>query len=118
MRGWNVWWSQYGNTPEGLANVAGPVREQCAALGRDPDSVLCTAAVYVQAPGGGGRLMGDPNAQSARPISGSVQQVAEQLAAFAAVGAGHLQLVVDPITQESIEWLGDVLAVLDQQRVR
>lgn len=118
VRGWNVWWSQYGNTPEGLANVAGPVREQCAALGRDPDSVLCTAAVYVQAPGGGGRLMGDPNAQSTRPISGSVQQVAEQLAAFAAVGAGHLQLVVDPITQESIEWLGDVLAVLDQQRVR
>ena len=117
VRGWNVWWNQFGNTPEGLAEVAGPVRELCAALGRDPDEVLCTAAVYVQAPGGGGRIMGDSNSGIA-PISGSVEQVAEQLAAFAAVGASHLQLVVDPITQESIEWLGEVLALLDKARVR
>ena len=61
--------------------------------------------------------MGDSNSGIA-PISGSVEQVAEQLAAFAAVGASHLQLVVDPITQESIEWLGEVLALLDKARVR
>ena len=41
------------------------------------------------------------------------QEVAEQLAAFAAVGARHLQLVVDPITTASIEWLGGVLELLD-----
>jgi len=29
------------------------------------------------------------------------------------VGARHLQLVVDPITQPAIEWLGQVLEVLD-----
>ena len=118
VRGWNVWWTQYGNTPEGLAKVAAPVREQCLALGRDPSEVLCTAAVYVQAPGGGGRLMGDLNVASAPPISGSVEQVAEQLSAFAAAGAAHIQLVVDPITQESIEWLGEVLAVLDKAKLR
>jgi len=117
VRGWNVWYTQYGNTPAGLAAVAAPVREQCAALGRDPAQVLCTAAVYVQAPGGGGRVMGEHIAPVA-PITGSVQQVAEQLAAFATAGASHLQLVVDPITQESIEWLGDVLALLDNARVR
>ncbi|MEI7546890.1 MAG: TIGR03619 family F420-dependent LLM class oxidoreductase [Actinomycetota bacterium] len=118
VRGWNVWWSQYGNTPAGLAKVAKTVREQCATLGRNPDEVLCTAAVYVQAPGGRGRVTDDSTAQGATPISGSVQQVAEQLAAFAAVGAAHIQLVVDPITQASIEWLGDVLAILDRSRVR
>jgi hypothetical protein len=35
------------------------------------------------------------------------------LAEFADAGAAHLQLVVDPITQPAIEWLGDVLAHLD-----
>jgi hypothetical protein len=36
--------------------------------------------------------------------------VAEQLAAFGKAGAQELQLVLDPITRESIEWLGDVVA--------
>jgi alkanesulfonate monooxygenase SsuD/methylene tetrahydromethanopterin reductase-like flavin-dependent oxidoreductase (luciferase family) len=50
---------------------------------------------------------------NAQPLTGSPEELAEQLAAFAAAGAAHLQLVVDPITQDSIEWLGQVLAVLD-----
>jgi hypothetical protein len=29
---------------------------------------------------------------------------------FEAAGAAHVQLVVDPITRASIEWLGDVLS--------
>jgi hypothetical protein len=33
---------------------------------------------------------------------------------MASAGATHLQLVVDPITMESIEMLGDVLATLDR----
>jgi hypothetical protein len=35
--------------------------------------------------------------------------MAQQLAAFAEVGATHLQLVVDPITVESIAALGPVV---------
>jgi hypothetical protein len=34
--------------------------------------------------------------------------------AMASAGAGHLQLVVDPITVESIEMLGEMLAMLDR----
>ena len=47
------------------------------------------------------------------PIGGSPNEIAARLTAFAAVGADHLQLVVDPITLESIEALGETLAVLD-----
>ena len=110
---WNVWWTLYGNTPEGFAAVVAEVRARTAAAGRDPDEVEATACVYVQLSGGAGRAMGDPLMTKMQPLTGSAEQLAQQLAAFAAVGAAHLQLVVDPITQESIEALGDVLKLLD-----
>jgi hypothetical protein len=57
--------------------------------------------------------MGDPSMARIQPLRGEPAQMAEQLAAFAEVGARHLQLVIDPITQPAIEWLGQVLEVLD-----
>jgi len=111
--GWNVWWSQFGNTPEGFAEVAATVAERAVHAGRDPSTLVATAAVYVQAPGGLGRNMGDPADEGVGPVTGTPAQVAETFAAFADAGAHHLQLVVDPITVASIEWLGDVLSVLD-----
>ena len=57
--------------------------------------------------------MGDPTMATKRPLSGSAGNWPSHLAAFAAAGAAHLQLVVDPITQPAIEWLGEVLALLD-----
>ncbi len=113
VHSWNVWWTIYGNTPEGFARIVADVRERCVAVGRDPDSVEATACVYVQTPNGVGRTMGGSSDEPVQPLHGSPEQLAEQLHAFAAAGAQHVQLVVDPITQESIEWLGQVLAVLD-----
>ena len=110
---WNVWWSIFGNTPEGFAEVVADMRARTAAVGRDPDAVEATACVYVQVPGGVGRTMGDPSMARIAPLRGDPQELAEQLAAFGAAGASHLMLVVDPITQDAIEWLGQVLAVLD-----
>ena len=110
---WNVWWTHFGNTPDGFAAVVADVRARTTAAGRDPDEVEATACVYVQVPGGAGRTMGDPTMTNMKPLTGSAEQLAEHLSAFAAAGAAHLQLVVDPITQGSIEWLGQVLALLD-----
>ena len=59
--------------------------------------------------------MGDVNGQGVEPVQGDPAAIAEQLATFAAAGARHLQLVVDPITIESIETLGGVLESLDQR---
>ena len=108
---WNEWWSRFGNTPEGFARTLAQVEEHCQLAGRAPGEVQATAAVYVQAPGGGGRTMGS-DASVAQPLRGSQKELAEQLAAFAAAGVDHLQLVVDPITQASIEWLGGVLELM------
>jgi hypothetical protein len=49
------------------------------------------------------------------PVRGSAAEIAGHLAAMAAAGASHLQLVVDPITRDSIEWFAAVLAALDSE---
>jgi alkanesulfonate monooxygenase SsuD/methylene tetrahydromethanopterin reductase-like flavin-dependent oxidoreductase (luciferase family) len=110
---WNVWWSIYGNRPEGFAAVVADVRERTAAIGRDPDSIEATACVYLQLPGGEGRVMGEFAGREIQPVTGSPADIADVLTRFAAAGAAHVQLVVDPITQSSIEWLGEVLALLE-----
>ena len=99
--------------PELQGRRVADVRARTEAVGRDPDEVEATACVYLQMADGAGRTMGDPTKAAVLPITGSAAQIADQLVAFAAAGAAHLQLVVDPITQQSIEALGEVLALLD-----
>jgi alkanesulfonate monooxygenase SsuD/methylene tetrahydromethanopterin reductase-like flavin-dependent oxidoreductase (luciferase family) len=111
---WNVWWSDYGNTPEGFGLVKARVDEAAAAAGRAPGEVEATCAVYVQLPGGGGRPMGDYPAGPTEPLRGTARELADQLRSFADAGAAHVQLVVDPITRSSIESLAEVLADLDR----
>jgi alkanesulfonate monooxygenase SsuD/methylene tetrahydromethanopterin reductase-like flavin-dependent oxidoreductase (luciferase family) len=111
---WNVWWSDYGNSPEGFAAVRERVDEATVAAGRRPGDVTATAAVLVRLPGGGGRVMGEASKPPVTPVEGSPEEIAGQLAALAAAGASHLQLVVDPITLDSVELLAETLAVLDR----
>ena len=109
---WNAWWTNYGNTPEGFAMLKQQVDESIAAVGRCPDDVEGTCAVYVQLPTGVGRSMG--SAKGAEPLRGTPQELADQLRAFARAGASHVQLGVDPITNDSIEALAPMLTELDR----
>jgi alkanesulfonate monooxygenase SsuD/methylene tetrahydromethanopterin reductase-like flavin-dependent oxidoreductase (luciferase family) len=108
---WNVWWSDYGNTPSGFADVKSEVDRKIAELGRT-DSVSATCAILVQLPEGFGRRMGAYNDKPVEPITGSHQEVADQIRAFGDAGAEHIQVVADPINRESIEWFAPVLAEL------
>jgi alkanesulfonate monooxygenase SsuD/methylene tetrahydromethanopterin reductase-like flavin-dependent oxidoreductase (luciferase family) len=111
---WNVWWSDSGNTAEGFAAVKARVDELASGVDRgDRAPLQATAAVYVQLPGGTGRPMGDYPIGDVQPLRGGPGELADHLRAFAAAGAAHVQLVVDPITQPSIESLADVVAALD-----
>jgi alkanesulfonate monooxygenase SsuD/methylene tetrahydromethanopterin reductase-like flavin-dependent oxidoreductase (luciferase family) len=110
---WNVWWSDYGNTPEGFAAVRDRVDEATVQAGRRPEDIRATAAVLVGLPGGTGRVMGEPAKADVRAVHGSPADIAGHIAAMADAGASHLQLVVDPIAQSSVERLAETLAVLD-----
>jgi hypothetical protein len=99
---WNVWWSDYGNHAEGFAAVRTRVEDAVAQAGRAPGEIEATAAVLVQLPGGVGRLMGETyDDRTVRPVL--VSHLADHLHAMVDAGAAHLQLVLDPITVESIE---------------
>ena len=74
--------------------------------------VEATAAVLVTLPGGKGRLMGDSYNAQTRPVT--PDDLADHVRGLADVGATHLQLVLDPITAESIDTIGLVLADLDR----
>lgn len=110
---WNVWWSQYDNDPGRFAELVAQVEEAAVAAGRRPGEVEATAAVLVQLPGGAGRLMGEAYDRDVVPVGGTPERVAAHLRAMSDAGAAEVQLVVDPITQESIEWLGQALRLLD-----
>jgi probable F420-dependent oxidoreductase len=111
---WNVWYRQSNNSTDGLKPILDDVDAACRAVGRDPQTLEKTSAVLVRLEGGTGRIMGERASMSAPPLEGSMAAIADGLRAYAALGLAEVQLVVDPITQGSIEALGAVLADLDR----
>jgi alkanesulfonate monooxygenase SsuD/methylene tetrahydromethanopterin reductase-like flavin-dependent oxidoreductase (luciferase family) len=112
---WNVWWSDYGNSVDGFAALRARVEEAAEAVGRGPGEVGATAAALVQLTGGSGRTMGESAYNAAvEPVRGEPGAIAEHLHALAEAGAVHVQLVLDPITTETIEVVGHSLDRLDR----
>jgi len=111
---WNSWYADTANTPAGIAPLRDKVDAAAREAGRDPAAIERSVAVQVRMPGGTGRTMGDSDAkQDVAPLQGSPDAMAEELRAYAREGIGHVQLVLDPITRESIEGFAPVLALLD-----
>ncbi len=65
--------------------------------------------------GGRGRVMGDTDErQAVPPLEGPPEVVSEGLRAYAREGIGHVQLVLDPITEASVASLAPMLEALDR----
>ena len=112
---WNSWYADTNNRPDGVARLRAIVDEAATMAGRDPAAIERTVAVLVRMPGGTGRIMGDENPRMAvTPLEGSPEHIAEGLRAYAREGIGHVQLVVDPITEASIAALAPALEALDR----
>jgi alkanesulfonate monooxygenase SsuD/methylene tetrahydromethanopterin reductase-like flavin-dependent oxidoreductase (luciferase family) len=112
---WNAWYSDTGNRAAGIAPLRQKVDAACDEARRDRAAIERTVAVQVRLPGGEGRTMGDTSvAESAPPLEGSVESMAEELRAYAREGIGEVQLVLDPIDRTSIERFAGVLRILDR----
>jgi probable F420-dependent oxidoreductase len=112
---WNAWYSDTGNRAAGVAPLRQKVDDACDEAGRDRAAIERTVAVQVRLPGGEGRTMGDTSVEeSAPPLEGSVESMAEELRAYAREGIGEVQLVLDPIDRSSIERFAGVLRILDR----
>jgi probable F420-dependent oxidoreductase len=111
---WNAWYADTGNAPRGVPALRDVVDAAARAAGRDPGAIERTVAVQVRMPGGTGRIMGDTSERQAIvPFEGTAEQLAEELRAYAREGIGHVQLVLDPITEASVAALAPALELLD-----
>jgi alkanesulfonate monooxygenase SsuD/methylene tetrahydromethanopterin reductase-like flavin-dependent oxidoreductase (luciferase family) len=109
---WNVWFSDTGNSPDGIPPLRAEVDAACRDVGRDPAEVARTVAVQVRLAGGTGRIQGDAS-QRIAPLEGDPGEMADVLRGYAREGIAHVQLVLDPITRGSIEAFAPVLARLE-----
>jgi alkanesulfonate monooxygenase SsuD/methylene tetrahydromethanopterin reductase-like flavin-dependent oxidoreductase (luciferase family) len=100
---WNVsWHSDAAKVPPFLALVDAA----CAEVGRDPATLERTVGVMVDLPG----LARRPDATH---LTGTADEIAAGLRAFADLGVGHLQIIIDPPTVAGIESFAPVLELLD-----
>jgi alkanesulfonate monooxygenase SsuD/methylene tetrahydromethanopterin reductase-like flavin-dependent oxidoreductase (luciferase family) len=108
---WNAWFSWFGNTPDGYRPLRQKIDDAARAAGRDPGDIERSVAVLVELPGGGGRQRG--TTPEAEPISSQPETLAAALRAYADEGVAHVQLVLDPITADSIRAVRPTLERLD-----
>jgi alkanesulfonate monooxygenase SsuD/methylene tetrahydromethanopterin reductase-like flavin-dependent oxidoreductase (luciferase family) len=114
VQSWNAWFTWFGNSPEGYRPIRDQVDAACRAVGRDPSTLERTVAVLVKFPGAApGGPQGYPNRPTAGAISGEPAVLAAALRAFAAEGISQIQLVLDPITADSIAALAPTISLLD-----
>lgn len=109
---WNAWGPLFGNSLEAYLPLRDQVDEACRMAGRDPAEVERTLALVVGFAGAldrGSAIAEEPF----EPIPGDAATLAPTLRAFAEAGVGHVQLVLDPITLDSITALEPTLAALD-----
>jgi alkanesulfonate monooxygenase SsuD/methylene tetrahydromethanopterin reductase-like flavin-dependent oxidoreductase (luciferase family) len=109
---WNAWFSRTGNRPEGIPALRAKVDAACVAAHRDPSEIERTVAVLIRFDGATGIEQGRP-AFSTPALEGPPELIAEALRGFAHEGIGQVQLVLDPITEASLEAMAPVLAHLD-----
>ena len=113
VESWNAWYAWFGNTLDGYLPLRDRIDAACRAAGRDPATLERTVALEVAFAGAIGAPTGDLRRPASDALSGDPASLAETLRDFAAAGVAHVQLVLDPITVDSIRALEPMLARVD-----
>jgi alkanesulfonate monooxygenase SsuD/methylene tetrahydromethanopterin reductase-like flavin-dependent oxidoreductase (luciferase family) len=110
---WNEWHDRFGNSPDNILQLRDAVDAACREAGRDPAEVARTVTALLHMTGGTGRS--SSYARPTPPHDGTrPEETAAMLRRYADQGISHVQLVLDPITVESIEECAPILAALDR----
>ena len=111
---WNSWFDGWDNNTTGLKRLLGEIDIACEKADKDPKSLIRTICPLVRMSGGSGRLSDYTEPGAVTPLDGTnAQSMADELRAYADLGVGHVQLVLDPITNDSIRQLAPILELLD-----
>jgi alkanesulfonate monooxygenase SsuD/methylene tetrahydromethanopterin reductase-like flavin-dependent oxidoreductase (luciferase family) len=110
VQAWNTWFEDFGNTPEGFAELNARVTGAAREAGRDPVDIERSACIFVML----GSSADERRTRSeVPPLEGPPDRIAARLRELADAGADEAILVVNPITERSIHQLGETLALLD-----
>src|SRR4051812_17743872 len=104
---WNTWFEDFGNRPEGFAELNARISEAAEAAGRAPGDILRSGCLLIGLEGRSERRYGE---NPVTPITGSPDAIAAVLRELADAGADEAILVVDPLTERSVRALGEVVA--------
>jgi alkanesulfonate monooxygenase SsuD/methylene tetrahydromethanopterin reductase-like flavin-dependent oxidoreductase (luciferase family) len=105
VEAWNTWYSSYGNTVDGFANLRADVDAACMRAGRDPGELTHSACLLVTVGDGAGDRPHDVPPVAAKNLVARLRQMAE-------AGADEAILVLDPIDERSTREVASVLSGL------
>jgi alkanesulfonate monooxygenase SsuD/methylene tetrahydromethanopterin reductase-like flavin-dependent oxidoreductase (luciferase family) len=105
VEAWNCWYSWYGNSVEGFAELSARIDAAAERAGRSPRTVARSACVLVELDPAAVRRPGSDDV--VRPVT--TESLPEHLAALAAAGAGEAILVLRPIDEPSLRAVGALL---------
>lgn len=119
---WNGWLVNGRNHPDAVPPLRDAVDRACVAEGRDPASLGRTVTLLIDLDGRTTArridpLSGDARARPGeriRPLSGTPEEIADALRAFAREGISHSQLWLVPAGSAAVEAFAPVLQLLDR----
>jgi alkanesulfonate monooxygenase SsuD/methylene tetrahydromethanopterin reductase-like flavin-dependent oxidoreductase (luciferase family) len=102
---WNLAW--FGRPDDRFASARADLEAACAAVGRDPATLDITVGVTVRYPDLGPFPADgtDPAEPGGKAMTGSPDEIADGLAAYAALGTAHLIVALEPTTTEAVHRL-------------
>ena len=103
---WNCWLASGDSHAGAYVEIRDSMLAGCEKHGRDPASLELNVTVRVCPPGG------QPVSEDMDPLTGSPEQIAEQLLEFEALGVGHVTVWPHPNTFASLEVMGNALQAL------
>jgi alkanesulfonate monooxygenase SsuD/methylene tetrahydromethanopterin reductase-like flavin-dependent oxidoreductase (luciferase family) len=101
---WNTAW--YGEPNDRLHEQLAALAAAEAAAGREPGSIERTIGIIVRDPE---QPVAEPDERS---LAGTVDDLARILDAYRALGAAHLQVILEPMTVRSVERLAQAVRLL------
>lgn len=105
VEAWNTWFSSYGNTVEGFANLRGDIDAACVRAGRDPAELTHSACVLVRVGDGPGERPHDIPPVEVRNLVAHLRELGE-------AGADETILVLDPIDERSTRQVANAIVDL------
>jgi alkanesulfonate monooxygenase SsuD/methylene tetrahydromethanopterin reductase-like flavin-dependent oxidoreductase (luciferase family) len=106
---WNDWLVWGRSWPDAVPPLRQRMDEACVRAGRDPASLERTVTIQVAFSGETGNAPTDE-----QPLAGTPEELAEAFRGFAQEGISHLQLVLHPGTEATLEALAPALDLLDR----